>query len=93
MSCEAVTGRGGKIVNIDYRMNETVSGHPDEWPPIRPEPMPRLLRASRLSGFVNGQVNKEFLDKYAVGYDDDTMPESASTEQVVAKDLCYGHWP
>ena len=33
---EAVTGRGGKIVNIDYRMNETVSGHPDEWLPIRP---------------------------------------------------------
>lgn len=27
---ESVTGRGGKIVNIDYRMNESCSGHPDE---------------------------------------------------------------
>ena len=42
---ESVTGRGGKIVNIDYRMNESCSGHPDEWLPIRPGTDAALLMA------------------------------------------------
>ena len=33
---EAVLERGGQIINIDPRMNESVSGHPEEWQPIRP---------------------------------------------------------
>ena len=34
---EAIQNRGGKIIYYRLpRMNETVSGHPDEWLPIRP---------------------------------------------------------
>ena len=51
--------------------------------------MPRLLRASRTKWIVNGQVNKEFLDKYAVGYDDDTMPESAKGQNKSYQRLRY----
>lgn len=87
---EAVTGRGGKIVNIDYRMNETVSGHPDEWLPIRPGTDAALVAGIAHEWIVNGQVNKEFLDKYAVGYDDDTMPESAKGQNKSYKDYVMG---
>ena len=87
---EAVTGRGGKIVNIDYRMNETASGHPDEWLPIRPGTDAALVAGIAHEWIVNGQVNKEFLDKYAVGYDDDTMPESAKGQNKSYKDYVMG---
>ena len=35
-------------------------------------------------------VNKEFLDKYAVGYDDDTMPQSAKGQNKSYKDYVMG---
>ena len=74
---ESVTGRGGKIVNIDYRMNESCSGHPDEWLPIRPGTDAALASAIAHEWIANDQVDKGFLDEYCVGYDEDTMPESA----------------
>lgn len=45
---EAIQNRGGKIISIDPRMNETVSGHPDEWLPIRPGTDAAPLRGHRL---------------------------------------------
>ncbi len=73
-------------------MNETVSGHPDEWLPIRPGTDAALVAGIAHEWIVNGQVNKEFLDKYAVGYDDDTMPESAKGQNKSYKDYVIGHW-
>ena len=87
---EAVTGRGGKIVNIDYRLNETASGHPDEWLPIRPGTDAALVAGIAHEWIANGQVNKEFLDKYTVGYDDETMPESAKGQNKSYKDYIMG---
>lgn len=87
---EAVTARGGKIVNIDYRLNETASGHPDEWLPIRPGTDAALVSAIAHEWIKNGQVNKEFLDTYCVGYDDDTMPESAKGQNKSYKDYIMG---
>ena len=74
---EAVQGRGGRIINIDYRLNESASGHPDEWLPIRTGTDAALCSAIAHEWIANGQVDKEFLDAYCVGYDEDTMPESA----------------
>ena len=87
---EAVQGRGGRIVNIDYRMNESASGHPDEWLPIRPGTDAALASAIAHEFIVNGQVDKEFLDVYAVGYDEDTMPESAKGQNKSYKDYIMG---
>lgn len=87
---DAVVDRGGKVVNIDPRMNETASGHPDEWLPIRPGTDAALASAIAYEWISNGQVNKEFLDKYAVGYDDDTMPESAKGQNKSYKDYIMG---
>lgn len=87
---EAVTGRGGKIVSIDYRLNETSSGYTDEWLPIRPGTDAALVSGIAHEWISNGQVNKDFLDKYCVGYDDDTMPDSAKGQNRSYKDYIMG---
>ena len=87
---EAVQGRGGRIINIDYRMNESASGHPEEWLPIRPGTDAALCSAIAHEWIANGQVDKDFLDKYTVGYDDDTMPESAKGQNKSYKDYIMG---
>lgn len=87
---EAVKGRGGKIVNIDYRLNESASGYPDEWLPIRTGTDAALCSAIAHEWIANGQVNKEFFDKYCVGYDEDTMPESAKGQNKSYKDYIMG---
>ena len=81
---------GAKIVNIDYRLNETSSGHPDEWLPIRTGTDAALVSAIAHELIANDQVDKEFLDKYCVGYDEDTMPESAKGQNKSYKDYIMG---
>lgn len=87
---EAVLGRGGKIVNIDFRLNESSSGHPDEWLPIRPGTDAALVSAIAYEWIKGDKIDKEFLDKYCVGYDDDTMPESAKGQNKSYKDYIMG---
>ena len=81
---------GAKIVNIDSRLNETSSGHPDEWLPIRTGTDAALVNAIAHELIANDQVDKEFLDKYCVGYDEDTMPESAKGQNKSYKDYIMG---
>lgn len=89
---EAIQNRGGKIISIDPRMNETVSGHPDEWLPIRPGTDAALCAAIAHEWIVEGKVDKESLDTYCLGYDEDTMPESAKGQNKSYKDYHYGRW-
>lgn len=81
---------GAKIVNVDFRLNETSAGHPDEWLPIRTGTDAALVNALAHELIANNQVNKEFLDKYCVGYDEDTMPESAKGQNKSYKDYIMG---
>ncbi|MDD5806711.1 MAG: molybdopterin-dependent oxidoreductase [Eggerthellales bacterium] len=87
---EGVESRGGKIIQIDYRLNETASGHADEWVPIRSGTDAALVAGIAHEWIANGQVDKEFLDTYCVGYDDDTMPESAKGQGKSYKDYVMG---
>ena len=87
---EAIQNRGGKIISIDPRMNETVSGHPDEWLPIRPGTDAALCAAIAHEWIVEGKVDKESLDTYCLGYDEDTMPESAKGQNKSYKDYIMG---
>lgn len=68
---------GPRIVNIDYRLNETSSGHASEWLPIRPGTDAALVSAIAHEWIKNNQVDLDFLHTYCVGYDEETMPESA----------------
>lgn len=87
---EAVTGRGGKIINIDYRLNETSSGHPDEWLPIRPGTDAALVAAVVHELMINNQIDIEFLHNYCVGFDEETLPESAQGQNKSYTDYIMG---
>lgn len=81
---------GAKIYHIDYRMNETVSGHPDEWTPIRTGTDAALVSAIAHELIVHNRVNKAFLDTYCIGYDEDTMPPSARGQHKSYQDYIMG---
>lgn len=87
---EAVNGRGGRIVNIDFRLNESASGHPDEWLPIRPGTDAALCSAIAHEWIANDQVDLDFLHTYCVGYDEETLPESAKGQNKSYKDYIMG---
>ncbi len=87
---EAVTERGGRIINIDYRLNESASGHPDEWLPIRPGTDAALASAIAYEWISNDQVDYDFLTNYCVGYDETTLPESAKGQNKSYKDYILG---
>lgn len=54
-----------------------VLGNPDEWFPIYPGTDGALASAIAYVIISEGKHDKAFLDKYVVGFDADTMPESA----------------
>ncbi len=87
---ERVLARGGRVIHIDYRMNETCSAHGDEWVPIRPGADAALVSAIAHEWIVNGQVDEEFLHTYCVGYDEQTMPESARGQHKSYYDYIMG---
>lgn len=87
---EAVAGRGGKIVNIDYRLNETSSGHVNEWLPIRTGTDAALASALVHEFIVDGKTDEAFLREYTVGWDEDTMPESAKGKNLSYKAYIMG---
>jgi len=87
---EAVTKRGGKIVNIDYRLNETSSGHSDEWLPIRTGTDAALCAALVHEFIKDGKTDEAFLAKYCVGWDETTMPDSAKGKHLSYKDYIMG---
>lgn len=81
---------GPRIISIDCRMNESSSGTIDEWIPIRTGTDAALVSALAHELIVNDQVDKEFLDTYCIGYDEDTMPESAKGQNKSYKDYIMG---
>ena len=87
---EAVTGRGGKIVNIDYRLNESASGSTDEWLPIRPGTDAALVAALAHEWIVNKKVDLDFLHKYCVGFDEQSLPDSAKGANKSYRDYIMG---
>lgn len=87
---EAVEARGGQIINIDYRLNETSAGYAHEWQPIRTGTDAALCAALAHEWITGGKVDKALMDTYCVGYDEDTMPESARGQHKSYVDYIMG---
>lgn len=87
---EKVRESGTKIVNIDYRLNESAAGHADEWLPIRPGTDAALCAAIAHELIQNNQVNIDFLHQYCVGYDEETMPDDAKGKHASYRDYIMG---
>ena len=81
--------RGAKVICVDPRFTCTAS-KADIWLPIRPGTDAALASAIAHEWIANDQVDKGFLDEYCVGYDEDTMPESAKGQNKSYKDYIMG---
>ena len=87
---EAILARGGEVIHIDYRLNETISGTSDTWIPICPGTDAALVAAIAHEWIKTNKINKKFLDKYTVGFDEGTMPASAKGQHKSYKDYVMG---
>ncbi len=66
-----------RMIVIDPRYNDTAAGREDEWLPIRPGTDAALAAAIAWVLITEDLIDKPFLDKYCVGYDETTLPASA----------------
>lgn len=66
-----------RMIIIDPRYTDTGAGREDEWIPIRPGTDVALISALAWVMINEDLVDKPFLDKYCVGYDEKTLPAGA----------------
>lgn len=85
--------KGARVICIDPRMNDTVCGQGNEWIPIRPGTDGALCAALAYEIINNGWADEEFLHTYCVGYDEETLPESARGKHASYKDYILGNGP
>lgn len=84
------TNTKAKYVHIDPRYSDTNCNSNDEWLPIRPGTDAALAAAIAHVLISENLVDKTFLDTYCIGYDEDTMPESAKGQNKSYKDYIMG---
>lgn len=81
---------GPEIIHIDYRLNETAAGYPSEWLPIRTGTDAALVAGIAHELITNDWVDLDFLHKYCVGYDEETMPGFCEGPEQVLSRLHHG---
>ena len=64
-------------ITIDPRMTDSTLGDNDEWVPIRPGTDAALVAGIAHVMMTENLVDKEFIDRYSIGYDENTLPASA----------------
>ena len=66
---------GVKVVVIDPRQSNTAVGLADEWIPILPTTDNAMMDAMQYVIISEKLYDKNFIDKYCVGFDEENMPE------------------
>jgi Tat-targeted selenate reductase subunit YnfE len=66
-----------RMIVIDPRYTDTAAGREDEWIPIRPGTDAALVAGLAHVMISENLVDRPFLDKYCVGYDEKTLPADA----------------
>ena len=67
--------KGAKVICIDPRMTLSAVGLADEWIPIRPGTDVALMSAMAYIMITENIYDKDFVDKYCIGFDSTQMPE------------------
>ncbi len=81
---------GAKLIVIDPRYSDQAATRADEWIPIRPGTDGALVDAMAYVMITEDLVDHDFLNRYCIGYDEDTMPESAKGKHASYKDYILG---
>ncbi|ATF92878.1 Dimethyl sulfoxide reductase DmsA precursor [Cedecea neteri] len=66
-----------RMIVIDPRYTDTAAGREDEWIPIRPGTDAALVAGLAHVMISENLVDRPFLDKYCVGYDETALPADA----------------
>ena len=75
--CVAIEQKHARVTCIDPRRSDIATNHDVEWIPIRPGTDAALVAGIAHELIASGLVDVEFLHKYCVGYDEETLPEGA----------------
>ncbi|MCL1991402.1 MAG: molybdopterin-dependent oxidoreductase, partial [Spirochaetes bacterium] len=70
--------KGVRIIVIDPRFSDTAATLADEWIGIRPSTDGALADAMAYVIWSQGLYNKEFMDKYCLGFDEEHLPAEAA---------------
>ncbi|MBN1822656.1 MAG: molybdopterin-dependent oxidoreductase, partial [Prolixibacteraceae bacterium] len=73
--------RGAKVVCIDPRMSMSAVALADEWIPIRPGTDAALMSAMAYVIITENLHDKEFIQRYCIGFDNTQMPEGCENEE------------
>ena len=82
--------KGVRVICIDPRQSDTACASNTEWIPIRTGTDAALCAALAYEIISNGWADEEFLHRYCVGYDEETLPESARGQNASFKDYILG---
>lgn len=82
--------KGARIVNIDPRMGEEESGHPEEWIPIRPGTDAALATALCYVLVKEDMADLDFLHSHCTGFDEETMDEDLKEKNLSYMDYLMG---
>lgn len=75
---DAVAEANVRTIVIDPRYSETAANCADEWVAVRPGTDGALAAALAYVMIEENLVDSDFLQRYCVGYDEDTLPSSAA---------------
>lgn len=87
---QAIEKGGAKVIVIDPRYSDTVASRADQWIPIRPGTDAALCDAIAYVLITENLVDKEFLDTYCIGYDEEHMPEGYEGQNKSYKSYILG---
>jgi len=73
--------KGARIICIDPRMTMSAVALADEWIAIRPGTDVALMSAMAYVMITEGLYDKDFVDKYCMGFDRNQMPEAYDHEE------------
>lgn len=87
---QALEQGGAKVIVIDPRYSDTVATRADQWIPIRPGTDAALVDACAHVLISEDLVDHDFLATYCIGYDEDSMPQSARGQHKSYQDYIMG---